>query len=108
MECVSGACSLSWAYEGFVGGWPAGEVGPQHKRFPVTSARAFSNKAYSTHTCFIDDQEVSGFQELCDLVKDDVRVGATARVDMQKPRGVARLKRCLRDAVIREDVIKRI
>lgn len=108
VECVSGACSLPWAYEGFVGGWPAGEVGPQHKRFPVTSAWAFPDKAYSTHTCFIDDQEVSGFQELGDLVKDDVRVGATARVDMQKPRGVARLKRCLRDAVIREDVIKRI
>ena len=74
----------------------------------LSSASAFADKAYRTHTCFIDDQEVSGFQEVCDLVKDDVRVGATARVDMQKPRGVARLKRCLRDAVIREDVIKRI
>jgi hypothetical protein len=35
-------------------------------------------------------------------------VGAGPRVNMQKPRGVARLKWCLRDAVIREDVIKRI
>jgi hypothetical protein len=27
VECISGARSLSWAYEGFVGGWPAWEVG---------------------------------------------------------------------------------
>jgi hypothetical protein len=108
VEGVSGARSLSWAYEGFVGGWPAGEVRPQHKCFPVTAARTFPDKPHSTHARFIDDQEVSRFQEVCDLVKDDVGVGPTARVDMQKPRGVARLKRCLRDAVIREDVIKRI
>ena len=108
VECVSGARSLSWAYKGFVGGWPAGEVGPKNKRFPVAAAGTFPDKAHSTHTGFIDDQEVSGFQEICDLVEDDVRVGATVRVDMQKPRGVARLKRCLRDAIIWEDVIKRI
>ena len=108
VECISGARSLSWAYEGFVCGWPAGEVRTQHKCFTVTAAGTFPDKANSTHARFIDDQEVSRFQEVCDLVKDDVGVGATARVDMQKPRGVARLKRCLRDAVIREDVIKRI
>jgi hypothetical protein len=108
VECVSGASSLAWAYEGFVGGWPAGEVRAQHKRFPVTAAGTFPDEAYSTHARFIDDQKVSWFQEVSDLVKDDVGVGATARVDMQKPRGVARLKRCLRDAVIWEDVVKRI
>jgi hypothetical protein len=108
VECISGACSLPWAYEGFVGGWPAGEVGAKHKRFPVTSAGTFSNQANSTHARFIDDQEVAGFQKLSELMEDEVGVRATARVDVQKPRGIARLKRCLRDAVIREDVIKRI
>jgi len=108
VEGVSGARSLSWAYEGFVGGCPTGEVRAKKQCFTVPATGAFPDKAYSTHTGFIDDQKVSRFQEVCYLLKDDVGVGATARVDMQKPRGVARLKRCLRDAVIREDVIKRI
>jgi hypothetical protein len=108
VEYISGACSLPWAYEGFVGGWPAGEVGAEDEGFTVAAAGTFSDKAHSTHARFIDDQKISWVQELSELVEDEVGVRATARVDVQKPRGVARLKRCLRDAVIREDVIKRI
>jgi hypothetical protein len=43
VECISGACSLPWAYEGFVGGWPAGEVGAEDEGFTVAAAGTFSN-----------------------------------------------------------------
>jgi hypothetical protein len=108
VEDVSRACSFSWAYEGFVGRWPAGEVWAENKRFPVAAARSIPDQTHSTHTCFIDDEEISRLQEVFNLMKDEVGVRAGPRVDVQKPRGIARLKRCLRDAVIREDVIKRI
>jgi hypothetical protein len=72
VEGISGACGLSWAYEGFVCGWPTGDVGAKDECFSVAAAWTFSNKAYGTHARLVYDQKISGFQELGDLVEDEV------------------------------------
>jgi hypothetical protein len=78
------------------------------QQLDAPAARVLGEDARGDHARVVDDEAVSGAQQLRQLVEHVVGERAARTVDLEQPRRLARLRRHLRDGGGRERVVERV